>query len=59
MIYLFFFRLKNSVVGGIETLSAMESVPTDQKDRPRSDITIEDTIVFVNPYDDVDAQVNI
>ena len=51
--------MKNSVVGGIETLSAMESVPTDQKDRPQSDITIEDTIVFVNPYDDVDAQVNI
>ena len=35
----------------------MESIPTDQKDRPQSDITIEDTIVFVNPYTEVDAQV--
>jgi peptidyl-prolyl cis-trans isomerase-like protein 2 len=45
------------IVGGIETLSAMESIPTDQKDRPQSDIIIEDTIVFVNPYDEVDLQV--
>ena len=55
-------NLKNSfilhrIVGGIETLSAMEAIPTDEKDRPQSDILIEDTIVFVNPYDEVDAQV--
>jgi peptidyl-prolyl cis-trans isomerase-like protein 2 len=47
------------IVGGIETLSAMEAVPTGEKDRPQSDIIIEDTIVFVNPYDEVDAQVII
>jgi hypothetical protein len=35
----------------------MESIPTDDKDRPQSDIVIEDTIVFVNPYVEVDAQV--
>jgi peptidyl-prolyl cis-trans isomerase-like 2 len=45
------------IVGGIETLSAMEAIPTDEKDRPQADITIEDTIVFVNPYDEVDTQV--
>lgn len=45
------------IVGGIETLSAMEAIKTDDKDRPLSDITIEDTIVFVNPYDEVDIQV--
>ncbi|CAF4731573.1 unnamed protein product, partial [Rotaria socialis] len=44
------------IVGGIETLSAMEAIPTDNKDRPQSDIVIEDTIVFVNPYDEVDAE---
>jgi peptidyl-prolyl cis-trans isomerase-like protein 2 len=49
----FFYR----IVGGIETLSAMEAIPTDEKDRPQSDIVVEDTIVFVNPYDEVDAQV--
>jgi hypothetical protein len=42
----------------METLSAMESIPTDEKDRPQSDIVIEDTIVFVNPYVEVDAQVS-
>ena len=42
----------------METLSAMESVPTDQKDRPQSDIIIEDTIVFVNPYVEIDEQVS-
>jgi hypothetical protein len=35
----------------------MEAIPTDDKDRPQNDIIIEDTIVFVNPYDEVDAQV--
>ncbi|CAF1231425.1 unnamed protein product [Rotaria sp. Silwood1] len=44
------------IVGGIETLSAMEAIPTDDKDRPQTDILIEDTIVFVNPYDEVDAE---
>ncbi|CAF0831224.1 unnamed protein product [Adineta steineri] len=44
------------IVGGIDTLSTMEAIPTDAKDRPQSDIIIEDTIVFVNPYDEVDAQ---
>jgi hypothetical protein len=36
----------------------MEAIPTDDKDRPQSDIIIQDTIVFVNPYDEVDIQVN-
>jgi hypothetical protein len=36
----------------------MEAIPTDAKDRPQSDIVIEDTIVFVNPYTEVDAQVS-
>jgi len=47
------------IVGGIETLSAMEAIPTDEKDRPQSDIVVEDTIVFVNPYDEVDAQLKV
>lgn len=47
------------IVGGMETLSAMEGIPTDQKDRPQSDIIIEDTVVFVNPYTEVDEQVSL
>lgn len=42
----------------METLSAMESIPTDQKDRPQSDVIIEDTVVFVNPYVEIDEQVS-
>ncbi|UJR10073.1 hypothetical protein I4U23_014295 [Adineta vaga] len=44
------------IVGGIETLSAMEAIPTGEKDRPQSDIVVEDTVVFVNPYDEVDDE---
>ncbi len=54
---LIFFSNLHRIVGGIETLSAMEAIPTDDKDRPQSDIVIQDTIVFVNPYEEVDVQV--
>lgn len=44
------------IVGGIDTLSAMEAIPTDDKDRPLNDIIIEDTVVFVDPYNEIDAE---
>ena len=47
------------VVGGAETtLSAMERVGTDNKDRPVEDIVIEKAQVFVDPFEEVDEQVS-
>ncbi|KAL8180312.1 UNVERIFIED_CONTAM: RING-type E3 ubiquitin-protein ligase ppil2, partial [Gekko kuhli] len=46
------------VVGGFETLTAMENVESDPKtDRPKEEIRIESTTVFVDPYEEADAQV--
>uniref|UniRef100_A0A8C3UYE0 Peptidylprolyl isomerase like 2 n=1 Tax=Catharus ustulatus TaxID=91951 RepID=A0A8C3UYE0_CATUS len=46
------------VVGGFETLTAMENVESDPKtDRPKEEIRIETTTVFVDPYEEADAQV--
>ena len=38
------------VVGGMETLTAMERVPTDSSDRPREEIRIIDVQIYVDPY---------
>ncbi|KAJ2808576.1 cyclophilin peptidyl-prolyl cis-trans isomerase Cyp8 [Coemansia guatemalensis] len=38
------------VVGGLPVLSKIEAVPTDDDDRPKSDIVISDVFVFVDPY---------
>ncbi|XP_041456134.1 RING-type E3 ubiquitin-protein ligase PPIL2-like [Lytechinus variegatus] len=46
-----------SVVGGLDTLTAMEKVETDKKDRPVKDIIIQDTVIFVNPYEEVDKEI--
>lgn len=46
------------VVGGMDVLSRIESVETDKKDRPKVSIKIEDCVVFVDPYLEVDEQVN-
>lgn len=45
------------VVGGMETLSAMERIGTDNKDRPVEEIIIESTQIFTDPYAEVDEQV--
>jgi len=37
------------VVGGMDVLRAMEDVPTNKKDRPRTEIKIIRTVVFVDP----------
>ncbi|XP_062505241.1 RING-type E3 ubiquitin-protein ligase PPIL2-like isoform X2 [Corticium candelabrum] len=44
------------VVGGMDTLTAMEKVETDKKDRPKETIKIREVIVFVNPFDDIEKQ---
>uniref|UniRef100_A0AAQ5ZH45 RING-type E3 ubiquitin transferase n=1 Tax=Amphiprion ocellaris TaxID=80972 RepID=A0AAQ5ZH45_AMPOC len=45
------------VVGGFETLTAMENVESDPKtDKPKSEIKIISTTVFVDPYEEADAE---
>lgn len=45
------------VVGGLDVIAKMESVDVDKKDRPKSSIKIEDCMVFVDPYKDIDEQI--
>jgi len=45
------------VVGGLETLTAIESNKTDDDDKPLEDIKIESTNIFVNPFDEVDEEI--
>ena len=48
------------VVGGAEsTLTAIENVDTDNKDRPIEEIKIQKATVFVDPFTEADEQVNI
>lgn len=44
------------VVGGLDTLTAMERIETDNKDRPIEDIIIENAQVFVDPYQEAEEQ---
>lgn len=44
------------VVGGMDTLSAMEKVETDDKDKPKEEIKILKASVFVDPYEEIDEQ---
>lgn len=43
------------LVGGHETLNAMERVEADEKDRPKELIKLIKAIVFLNPFEEVDA----
>ncbi|TRY93603.1 hypothetical protein DNTS_005199 [Danionella cerebrum] len=46
------------VVGGLETLTAMENVESNPKtDKPKSEIKIVSATVFVDPYEEADAQI--
>lgn len=44
------------VVGGMETLSEMEKIEVDNKDKPIENITIVKAQVFVDPYEEADEQ---
>jgi len=45
------------LVGGLDTLNTLEAVHSDPKtDRPAEDLVIEDVIIFVNPFDEVDEE---
>lgn len=44
------------IVGGLETLNAIERVEVDNKDRPIEDIIIQKAQVFVDPFQEADEQ---
>uniref|UniRef100_A0A0B7A8V7 RING-type E3 ubiquitin transferase n=1 Tax=Arion vulgaris TaxID=1028688 RepID=A0A0B7A8V7_9EUPU len=44
------------VVGGLKTLDQMEAVEVDKKDRPKTDIILQDCVVFADPYEEADEQ---
>ncbi|KAK8162318.1 cyclophilin-like domain-containing protein [Phyllosticta citrichinensis] len=45
------------VVGGLETLSRLENAPTDSEtNRPDPPITLEDVVVFVDPFEEFQKQ---
>ncbi|XP_047527968.1 RING-type E3 ubiquitin-protein ligase PPIL2 [Vanessa atalanta] len=44
------------LVGGLDTLSAMEQIEVDNKDRPIQDIIIEVAQVFVDPFAEAEEQ---
>jgi len=42
------------VVGGMNILDTIEKLPTDYKERPKEEVRIIDTTVFVNPFKDLE-----
>ena len=44
------------LVGGMETLDAIERVGTDNKDAPVEEIKIERIAVFVNPFEEATTE---
>merc|ERR1719411_2442832 len=44
------------IVGGLDSLSAIEKIETDNKDKPIEDIIIQRANVFVDPFADVDQE---
>ncbi|XP_063228180.1 RING-type E3 ubiquitin-protein ligase PPIL2 [Bacillus rossius redtenbacheri] len=47
------------VVGGLDTLTTLERVETDNKDRPIEDIVVERAQVFVDPFQEADEQLAV
>lgn len=44
------------VVGGLDALSAIEAVETDNKDRPVEDVLVNRAVVFVDPFVEADEE---
>ena len=44
------------VVGGIDTLKSMEEIETDADDRPKTKISITKILIFVDPFEDLDKE---
>ena len=47
------------LVGGMESLTEMEKIEVDNKDKPIEDIVIIKAQVFVNPFEEADEQVRL
>lgn len=45
------------VVGGLETLDKMEKIETDNKDAPKEAISIQQTIIYVDPFKELDEYI--
>lgn len=45
-------------MGGLQTIQAIEDIETDNKDKPIEDIQLTKAVVFVNPFQEVDEEVN-
>lgn len=45
------------LVGGLDTLTTIERIEVDNRDRPIEDVIIEATQVFVDPFQEADEQV--
>ena len=46
------------VVGGLEVLDKMERIKTDNKDKPLEEIKIIRTAIFVDPFQEIEDQIN-
>ncbi|KAL4223912.1 RING-type E3 ubiquitin-protein ligase ppil2 [Mactra antiquata] len=46
------------LVGGLETLDAMEKIEVNKKDKPLKEIKIEACAVFVDPFEEADEQLS-
>eukprot|EP00743_Colponemidia_sp_Colp-15_P005162 GILK01005556.1.p1 GENE.GILK01005556.1~~GILK01005556.1.p1 ORF type:complete len:586 (+),score=131.88 GILK01005556.1:57-1814(+) len=46
-----------TVVGGLETLNAMEAVETNMQDKPKQEIKITEILVFSNPFKEVESNI--
>ncbi|OBT90687.1 hypothetical protein VE02_00499 [Pseudogymnoascus sp. 03VT05] len=44
------------VVGGMDVLGRIEAVPVDSGDRPTEEVVIEDVVVFVDPFEEFQAE---
>lgn len=44
------------VVGGLDVLDRLETSPTDSNDRPTKDIIIKEIVVYVDPFEEFQAQ---
>lgn len=44
------------VVGGMETLTKLEKLPTDKEDRPTEPVTLNGGSVFINPFEGLDEK---
>ena len=45
------------VVGGMDTLSALEKIETSAEDKPNEAVTIKTATVFVDPFEDADKEI--